>query len=64
MVHNANEQLEYSASVNKIADEFYWKALTGEIDVDAQWDAYKENWLNAGGKQILEEKRELYNRMK
>jgi len=63
-VFSTDAQLEYSASVNKIADEFYWKALTGEIDVDAQWDAYKENWLNAGGKQILEEKRELYNRMK
>ena len=51
---------EYSASVEKIADEFFWKAFTGEIDIDAEWDGYVTRWLDAGGQEILDAKTELY----
>lgn len=35
--------------------EFFAKAVTGEIDIDAEWDAYVANWMNAGGDELMAE---------
>ncbi len=40
------------AGINKIALEFYYNAITGAVDVDAQWDSYIAN-LNAAGLQAV-----------
>ncbi len=51
----AKVNAEYSSTVNAIRDEFYFKAITGEIDIDAEWDAYVRAWLSNGGSMILAE---------
>jgi len=35
--------------------EFFAKAVTGEIDIDAEWDAYVANWMDAGGDELMAE---------
>lgn len=52
-------QNEYSASANKVYDEYVLKAISGEVDIDATFDAYMTEWLNAGGQEILDAKRAL-----
>lgn len=52
---------EFSSATQKIQEEFYWKAVAGEIDIDKEWDGYVETWLNAGGREILEAKLALVN---
>ncbi len=52
-------ELEYNAATDKIAKEFFWKAFTGEIDVDAEWENYVSSWLKAGGQEILDAKIKL-----
>lgn len=53
-------EIEYQASVDKIADSFFWKAVMGEVDVDKEWDAYTKSWLAAGGQEIIDAKLEMY----
>ena len=36
-------------------DEFAWKAITTDMNIDAEWDAYVKKWLGAGGQEILDE---------
>lgn len=38
-----------------IVDEFTFKAITGEIDVEASWDNYVKQWRTNGGDQLLAE---------
>lgn len=45
----------YQAQLDTIVDEFVVNAITGNIDIDAEWDAYVENYLNNGGSEILSE---------
>lgn len=56
---STDAEVEYGASVNKIVDEFYWKAITGELDIEEEWSKYVSNWMEAGGKQIIEQKKLL-----
>ena len=44
-----------SADVKGVEDEFFFKAIAGEIDIDAAWDGYVASWRNAGGDRLLAE---------
>ncbi|WP_409342542.1 ABC transporter substrate-binding protein [Paenibacillus sp. MBLB4367] len=46
---------KYGAKLKTIMDEFLFKAITGEVDVDTAWDAYVKNWRSSGGDEILAE---------
>ena len=46
---------ESGATLNTIADEFYFKAITGQVDIDAEWDAYVAKWKSAGGEKLTAE---------
>ena len=53
--------MEFSADVNKLRGDlsdievqFYVKAISGQIDIDAEWDAYVESWMANGGARITE----------
>ena len=46
---------QYGSTMNTIRDEFMYKAITGEIDIDAEWDSYVKNWLDNGGSDLLAE---------
>ena len=46
---------QYEESMNTIRDEFFFSVITGETDVDAEWDAYVDSWMNAGGTEYMAE---------
>lgn len=52
--------IEYGASVSKIADEYFLKAITGAVDIDATFDAHVQQWLDAGGQEIVDAKRAMF----
>ena len=52
---------DVGADVGRIQGEFMWKAVTGQVDVDAEWDDYVESWLKAGGKEVNEEAQTAYD---
>ena len=43
----------YGEGLNTIANEFYLRVVTGQSDLDAEWDAYVERWMAEGGEQTL-----------
>jgi hypothetical protein len=45
----------YGAALGTMTDEFFTKAVTGEIDVDAEWDNYVNDWMRAGGDALMAE---------
>ena len=42
-------------ALQTMAAEFFAKAVTGEIDIDAEWDNYVANWMAAGGNELMAE---------
>ena len=42
------------ANIGTIEQEFAWKALTGQVDIDAEWDGYVRDMMNAGLGRLLE----------
>ena len=45
----------YGESLDTIRDEFFFAAVTGEIDIDAEWDNYVQTWMDAGGTEYMAE---------
>jgi putative aldouronate transport system substrate-binding protein len=43
------------AAMNTMRDEFFFKAITGALDVDKEWDGHVASWLKAGGQDYLNE---------
>lgn len=56
---NETEQVEltayYGGQLTTITDEFRTQAITGEIDVAAEWDDYVQRYLDNGGAELIEE---------
>ena len=48
-------EIKHGTAVNTLEEEFYYKAITGQIDVDAEWDAYVQQWNDHGGEAIMAE---------
>ena len=46
---------QYESTVNTLADEIFYKAVTGKIDIDAEWDAYVKKYREIGGDAIIKE---------
>ena len=40
---------------NTLVISFFFKAITGDIDAAAEWDAYVAEWRRAGGDDIISE---------
>ena len=51
---------EYAAELFKIEEEFYIKAVIGDIDIDQEWVGYVQEWMNAGGRAKTEEANAIY----
>ena len=49
-----DEQRALQSNLGTIQQEFAWQAVTGQIDIDAAWDSYVKNMMDAGLKQLLE----------
>lgn len=45
--------------MKKVVDEYYLNAITGKVDIDATWDSYVEDAMNAGLADILAEYDEI-----
>ena len=46
---------EVSADLNTHMEVFNFKAIIGEVDIDAEWDAYVTKWRAIGGDRLLAE---------
>jgi hypothetical protein len=46
---------QFGAALTTLKQEFWWKAITTDIDIDAEWPGYVNTWMNAGGRQVLDE---------
>ena len=44
-----------STEMSKIVKEFYFNAITGKVDIDAEWDSYCKKWMDLGGEILTEE---------
>jgi putative aldouronate transport system substrate-binding protein len=42
-----------TANIKTIENEFGWKAITGRIDIDAEWDGYVQSMMDAGLDRLL-----------
>lgn len=45
----------YDTTLNTLYQEFTAKAITGEIDIDDEWDDYVKEWTESGGDKMLNE---------
>jgi hypothetical protein len=48
-----------SAEMDKLTKKFFFNAITGEVDIDAEWDNYVKQWMDLGGKVTTEGARKL-----
>lgn len=46
---------KYNAMLKTITDEYLFKAITGEVDIDATWNDYVDNYLKSGGQELVTE---------
>ncbi len=49
-----DEERALLSNVSTIEQEFAWQAVTGQIDIDAAWDGYVKNMMDAGLRKLLE----------
>jgi len=54
------EQRVKDSNLTTLMTQFYYNAITGKIDVDAEWNGYVEKWMKQGGKELLEEATKQY----
>lgn len=45
----------YGATINTLVDEFFYNAIGGNIDIDAEWDNYVKNLNNSGYSEMRQE---------
>jgi ABC-type glycerol-3-phosphate transport system substrate-binding protein len=46
---------KYTAKLKTITDEYMFKAITGELNIDSTWDNYVKNYLDNGGREMTAE---------
>ncbi|WJH32860.1 hypothetical protein N6H14_21680 [Paenibacillus sp. CC-CFT747] len=49
------------AAVNTLVREFETNAMTGKLDIDKEWDAFKKKFLEVGGQAIIDEYQKQYD---
>lgn len=53
-------KLEYGADVEALEKEFFMRALSGQADIEAEWDSYVKSMNDAGLEAIMAEYNETY----
>jgi hypothetical protein len=43
----------YGGALETIRKEFIWKAITTNMNIDAEWDGYVKKWMDSGGREVL-----------
>ena len=46
---------QHRGALQTIRDDFFWKAVTTDIDIEAEWPGYVQTWMDAGGRALLDE---------
>lgn len=60
-----NESLvKYTTDLSTIVSEFDVQVISGQADLDTEWDKFKERYLKAGGQEVLDEYQSLYEASK
>ncbi|MFK7694145.1 hypothetical protein [Paenibacillus sp. HJGM_3] len=54
-------QSKYGTALNTIVTEFMTNAITGKLDIDKEWEAFKKRYLDAGGTATINEWQKLYD---
>ena len=44
---------QYATALSTIRDEFKWKAIGGQVNLEEDWDAYVTMFMNSGGEELL-----------
>jgi ABC-type glycerol-3-phosphate transport system substrate-binding protein len=47
--------VDYGATLKTIQNEFFFKSITGEVDINGEWDSYVARWRGSGGDELLAE---------
>jgi putative aldouronate transport system substrate-binding protein len=55
--------LEYGAAAGTIEEEYFWKTVTGEWNINNTWNDYVSRWKAAGGQRILDAKKDIAVKM-
>ena len=55
-LYTTDEDREYGAALSTIETEYFWKVLLGQANTEEDWDAYVQNWNDAGGRIVTEAK--------
>ena len=59
-----DSQMKVGADVNRVFEEYTWKALTGKANFAGDWDTYVKAWLGGGGREMIDEANRKYQAMK
>jgi hypothetical protein len=43
----------YGEGLNTLATEFFYRAISGQININDEWDSYVNNWLTNGGQEYV-----------
>lgn len=54
------DQRVKNSNIITLMTQFYYNAITGKVDIDAEWSAYVDKWNKQGGKELLEEATRQY----
>jgi len=46
------EYTKFRPELQKLENEFFWNAITGKVDIDAEWGSYISKWMSIGGKEL------------
>ena len=39
---------QFGGALNTLRDEFGWRAITTDMDIDAEWNSYVDKWMKSG----------------
>ena len=46
---------EFGGGLTTLKQETWWRYITTDVDIDADWQRYVDEWMNLGGREVLEE---------
>ena len=43
----------YGDALNTLCEEMLYRGITGQVDVEEEWDSYVDRWMRSGGESLL-----------
>ncbi len=60
LYEQTESMLRYSVDLQNIRDQFFMKAISGDLDIDMGYENFINSWMRAGGEQVIKEANDLY----